>query len=81
MVSELPVREGMFIKPAMNVMSLGDLSHVWLLAEVFERQAAWVRVGHPSEVRVSYLPGRIWEGAVEYIYPSLDPKTRTSRCA
>ena len=43
-VSSLMVREGMFVKPSMNVMSLGDLSSVWLLAEVFEKQAQWVRL-------------------------------------
>jgi Cu(I)/Ag(I) efflux system membrane fusion protein len=76
-VSTLPVREGMFIKPAARVMSLADLSTVWLLAEVFERQSEWVKDGHPAEVRLPYLPGRKWDGRVEYIYPSLDPKTRT----
>ena len=76
-VSSLMVREGMFVKPAMNVMSLGDLSTVWLLAEVFERQAQWVNVGQEAEVKLSYLPGTVWRGKVEYIYPSLDPKTRT----
>lgn len=76
-VSALMVREGMFVKPAMNVMSLGDLSTVWLLAEVFERQADWVKVGQAAEVRLGYLPGKLWQGKVEYIYPSLDPKTRT----
>lgn len=76
-VSTLPVREGMFVKPATRIMSLADLSSVWLLAEVFERQSDWVRVGHPAEVRLAYLPGRKWDGRVEYIYPSLDPKTRT----
>ena len=76
-VSSLMVREGMFVKPSMNVMSLGDLSSVWLLAEVFERQAQWVRVGQIAEVRLSYVPGHVWQGKVEYIYPSLDAKTRT----
>ena len=76
-VSTLPVREGMFVKPAMKVMSLGDLSSIWILAEVFERQSGWVSVGQPAEVRLSYQPGKVWEGAVEYIYPDLDPKTRT----
>ena len=76
-VSTLPVREGMYVKPATRIMSLADLSSVWLLAEIFERQSDWVRVGHPAEVRLTYLPGRKWEGRVEYIYPSLDPKTRT----
>jgi len=76
-VSTLMVREGMFVKPADRVMSLAELSTVWLLTEVFERQADWVKVGQPAEVRLSYLPGRTWEGRVEYIYPSLDPMTRT----
>ena len=76
-VSDLPVREGMFVKPSMKVMTLGDLSSVWLLAEIFERQSAWVEVGQLAEVRLSYLPGKTWQGKVEYIYPSLDPKTRT----
>ena len=76
-VSTLPVREGMFIKPSMKVMSLADLSSVWLLAEVFERQTNWVSMGDAAQVTLSYLPGREWQGKVEYIYPSLDPKTRT----
>ena len=76
-VSSLPVREGMFVKPSMRVMTLGDLSSVWLLAEVFERQSQWVEVGQTAEVSLSYIPGKVWQGKVEYIYPSLDPKTRT----
>jgi Cu(I)/Ag(I) efflux system membrane fusion protein len=76
-VASLSVRDGMYIKPATRVMSLADLSSVWLLAEVFERQADWVRVGQSTEVRLAFQPGRTWEGKVEYIYPSLDAKTRT----
>jgi Cu(I)/Ag(I) efflux system membrane fusion protein len=76
-VAKLNVREGMYVKPATEVLTLADLSSVWLLAEVFEAQADWVRVGAPAEVQLPYLPGRTWEGKVEYIYPSLDPKTRT----
>lgn len=76
-VSDLPVREGMFVQPSMKVMTLGDLSSVWLLAEVFERQSAWVEVGQSAEVSLSFIPGKTWQGKVEYIYPSLDPKTRT----
>ena len=76
-IAKLSIREGMFVTPQKLVMSLADLSSVWLLAEVFESQADWVRVGQSAEVTLSYLPGREWEGKVEYIYPSLDPKTRT----
>ncbi|BAO45076.1 efflux RND transporter periplasmic adaptor subunit [Thiolapillus brandeum] len=76
-VSELPVREGMYVQPAMNVMTLADLSSVWLIAEIFERQANWVRTGDNAEVTLPFLPGKSWQGQVEYIYPSLDMKTRT----
>ncbi len=71
------VRHGMYVMPKDLVMSLADLSSVWLIAEVFESQADWVKVGQPAEVSLAFLPGRTWEGAVEYIYPSLDAKTRT----
>jgi Cu(I)/Ag(I) efflux system membrane fusion protein len=76
-ISVLNVREGMFVTPDMEVMRLADLSSVWLLADVFEHQAAWVKLGQSAEVTLSYLPGKKWQGRVEYIYPSLDPKTRT----
>jgi Cu(I)/Ag(I) efflux system membrane fusion protein len=78
-VMALAVREGMYVTPDIEVMSLADLSSVWLLADVYERQAAWVAVGQSAEVRVSSRPGEVYRGQVEFIYPSLDPKTRTLR--
>ena len=76
-VSKLKVREGMYVKPGTVVMSLADLSSVWLLAEVFERQANWVKVGQFADVTMGFIPGKTWEGKVEYVYPQLDNKTRT----
>lgn len=76
-VSKLKVREGMYVKPGSVVMSLADLSSVWLLAEVFERQANWVKVGQFADVTMGFIPGKLWEGKVEYVYPQLDSKTRT----
>jgi len=76
-VDGLNVREGMYVKPATEVLTLADLSSVWLLVDVFERQSDWVAVGLPAEVRLGYLPGRVWAGEVEFVYPTIDPKTRT----
>ncbi|MDH5736598.1 MAG: efflux RND transporter periplasmic adaptor subunit, partial [Gammaproteobacteria bacterium] len=76
-VVSLMVREGMYVKPDTEIMRLADLSRVWILAEVFETQADWVELGQSADVSLSYLPGRQWEGKVEYIYPTLDAKTRT----
>ena len=76
-VINLKAREGMFIKPATEVMSLVDLSSVWLQAEVFESQADWVAQGQPAEARLNYMPGEVFSGRVDYVYPVLDPVTRT----
>lgn len=78
-VANLRVREGMYVTPKMEVMTLADLSSVWLLVDVFERQANWVAAGQPAEVRLPYMPGQVWEGEVEFVYPTIDPKTRTLR--
>ncbi len=78
-VAQLNVRDGMYVTPSTEVLTLADLSSVWLLADVFERQADWVKVGQSAEVRLPYRPGEVREGQVEFIYPNLDPKTRTLR--
>ena len=76
-IAHLGVREGIFVTPATEVMSVARLDRVWVLAEVFERQAAWVEPGQRAEVELDYIPGRRWEGTVDYVYPELDSGTRT----
>ena len=76
-VAHLGVREGIYITPATEVMSIANLDRVWVLVEVFERQADWVKPGQPADVELDYLPGRQLTGVVDYVYPELDPKTRT----
>mgnify|MGYP001819067240 FL=1 len=76
-VTSLNVREGMFVKPATEIMSLADLSSVWLQAEVFESQTDWVLESQSAEARLNYMPGEVFSGRVDYVYPVLDPKTRT----
>ncbi|MDA0679880.1 MAG: efflux RND transporter periplasmic adaptor subunit [Proteobacteria bacterium] len=75
--ANLGVREGIYITPATEIMSVARLDPVWVLVEVFERQAAWITVGQQAEVELDYLPGQSWQGTVDYIYPELDPLTRT----
>ena len=76
-VENLKIREGFFVKPGSTLMSIGDLSEVWVEAEVFERQAGQVNTGTPVTMTLDYLPGKTWQGKVDYIYPTLDAKTRT----
>ena len=76
-IAHLGVREGIFVTPATEVMSVARLDRVWVLAEVFERQSAWVEPGQEATVELDYLPGKLLRGTVDYVYPELDPKTRT----
>jgi Cu(I)/Ag(I) efflux system membrane fusion protein len=67
----------LYVTQTTLIITLADLDSVWVLADVFEDQANWVRPGQSAEVHLPYVPGRVWQGKVEYVYPNLDPETRT----
>lgn len=76
-IAHLGVREGIYVTPSTEVLSVARLDRVWVHAEVFERQSAWVIPGQEAVVELDYLPGKLWRGTVDYVYPELDPVTRT----
>lgn len=76
-ITELNIREGMRVTPDIDMMSLVDLSNIWMIAQIFEEQANWVQVGDPAVAQIPAFPQKQWRGNVEYIYPLLDPITRT----
>ncbi|GEO81452.1 hemolysin D [Pararhodospirillum oryzae] len=76
---QLGVGEGMFIRPDQTIMTLSDLTSIWVIADVVESQIARVTPGMEAEATLAHLPGRVWRGTVDYIYPELDPATRTAR--
>lgn len=78
-IENLEIREGMFVKPAMNVLTIAQIDTVWVIAEIFERQIGWVKAGQTVDMNVAAYPGKTWKGVVDYIYPVLDEKTRTLR--
>jgi len=76
-VVEKNVVQGMRVMPADTLFVIADLSHVWVMADVYDSDLSTVRLGMPAEVTVSYQPGRKWRGAVTNIAPTVDEKTRT----
>lgn len=76
-VTKFGAAEGMFVKPATEIMEIAVLSPVWLIADVFESDIAQLRVGASITATSAYDPGRVITGRVDYIYPDLDPRTRT----
>jgi Cu(I)/Ag(I) efflux system membrane fusion protein len=76
-VSALNVRHGMYVEPATEVMAIGSLETVWVIAEVFERQAAWLAEQQTVQMTVDSYPGEQWQATVDYIYPVLNAQSRT----
>jgi membrane fusion protein, copper/silver efflux system len=70
---------GKYVNPGENLYRIADLTRVWVQAEIFEQEAPLLRPGLEAEIRLPYMPGRSYRGRVDYIYPYLDPATRTIR--
>lgn len=71
------VLEGGFVQSGQNLYTLADISTVWVYADIYEYEAAWLKPGQPAEMRLAYRPGVTYRGRVTYVYPYLKEKTRT----
>ena len=57
--------------------TIADLSTIWVIADVFEYEAARVHIGQAAVLTLPFLPGRTFDGRVSYILPQVDANTRT----
>ena len=71
--------KGMSVMPGMALFRLADLSVVWIYADIYESELPLIRLGQTASFRLPYLPAENFTGKVIYIYPSLDPKSRTAK--
>jgi len=69
--------QGLKIMPGDNLYDIVDLSTVWVLADIYEVNLPFIRLGQPASVSLAYQPGKIWRGRVTFINPTVDPTTRT----
>jgi len=77
-VIERHVTEGQFVQPDSNpLLTIADLSSVWVLADIFERDLHRVQVGQKAEVRTEAYPDNQFVARVSYISEVIDPATRT----
>ncbi len=70
---------GAKVAPEESLFELADLSHVWVLADIYEQELPRVALGQSAEVALSYWPGRSWRGRVNYLFPTVDKETRTAK--
>jgi len=78
-VTKIGVREGAHVSPKSELYQIADLSRVWVLADLYEYEIPWVKVGDKAQLHIASLPGRDFMGRITYIYPYLDAKTRTNK--
>jgi Cu(I)/Ag(I) efflux system membrane fusion protein len=78
-VMEKMVFKGMGIMPGAALYKIGDLSTIWVIADIYEYELPFVQIGQKAKITLSYYPGESFEGTATYIYPSVDPKTRTAK--
>lgn len=79
-VLELNVRQGMYVQPGNTIMSIADLTSVWVEVDLYEGQVNWAE---PNQQVTMQLPwaesGREWRGEIDHVYPTIRPETRTGR--
>jgi multidrug efflux pump subunit AcrA (membrane-fusion protein) len=65
------------VTPDTELYTVSDLSTIWANADIYEYEVPYVHVGQRATMQLSYYPGRTWTGHVSYIYPTVDPQSRT----
>src|SRR5882757_5763849 len=71
--------EGMRYQPGETLFRIVDTSVMWVLAEVYEQDLAFVKVGDMAKVVMNTWPDRSFMGKVTFIYPSIGKESRTAR--
>lgn len=75
-VTQKNIVEGDELKAGMPAYKIADLSTVWVIGKVYESDLPYVQLGQEAQMKLDYLPGRVYRGRVTYVYPYLEPGTR-----
>lgn len=78
-VMDKMVFKGQNVMAGMDLYRIADLSTVWVIADVYQYELPWVKVGQRVDIELSYLPGKRFQGRVTYIYPMLSMETKTAK--
>ncbi len=73
------VNPGEVIEANKELMRVTDLSSVWVVGQVYERDLATIRVGGGANITSDAYPGRVFRGRISYVDPKIDPASRTAQ--
>jgi RND family efflux transporter MFP subunit len=78
-ITQRTANPGLNVDPATPLFTIVDLSTVWVIADLYQRDFAKVRVGSPAAITTAAYPGLTLQGRVSYIDPQIQPETRTAK--
>jgi len=78
-VLEKMVTRGQFVDAGMALYRIVDLSGVWLIADIYELEVSSIQLGQQAAIQMAYYPGETFTGKAIYIYPYMEPQTRTAK--
>ncbi|MEK7699896.1 MAG: efflux RND transporter periplasmic adaptor subunit, partial [Planctomycetota bacterium] len=76
-VIEKKALEGQYVMQGEMLYTVADLANVWMKANIYEYEMAWIKIGQEVEVTTPTYPGESFIGKVSFIEPFLDDKTRS----
>lgn len=78
-VIEKNILKGHHFLPGDDLYMIADLSNIWVLAQVYEYELPFIKLGQEVRISSSYTPEKTFTGMVSYIYPGISSETRTNK--
>jgi multidrug efflux pump subunit AcrA (membrane-fusion protein) len=76
-VGKRTAQVGSFVTPGQELYEIANLTNVWVLADVYEVDIGRIRIGQRANLTLQALPGRSFTGKVSFLYPAVNPTSRT----
>ncbi len=70
---------GMNVEPGMNIFTIADLSQIWVMADIYEQDISWIKMGQKATLTLTPFPEKSLQGSVAFISPIVEPGTRTMK--
>jgi Cu(I)/Ag(I) efflux system membrane fusion protein len=70
---------GMRVMPGEVLYTIADLSKIWVIADIYEYELPLIQAGQTAQVSLSYAPQTVFTGRIAFVYPTVDPETRTAK--
>jgi Cu(I)/Ag(I) efflux system membrane fusion protein len=71
--------QGMKVMPGEKLFDIADLSTLWIIADIYEYEMPFVKIGQLAKITLSYFPGKELSSKIDYIYPTISADTRTAK--